>query len=280
MANALTKHTLYFSDIRLEVECNCAPVNAAIVRDWGAAQRSILATTTTHRIGVHATTDEISLTFDDERVWCEPLDEVPADTFELILYRRMLAEHCDRFGVFHAAAVVSNGIAWVLCGPSGAGKSSLSVAALRRGHHYYTDEFVVTDGSAVWGWPRTPQFGPPSREAGALPTWLTGLGPPDEHGTHRNPIRHQQVARTATPADRVHFVSIAQGPTTQLVPSSPTAALQHWTEAGFFGSPVCLGKLVGRNRSWRAVWRHPDELLDALENATRGQPSYARAPGT
>lgn len=90
----------------------------------------------------------------------------------------MLADHCDRYGVFHGGAVVSKGIAWVLCGPSNAGKSSLSVAALKRGYQYYTDEFVITDGEAVWGWPRTPQFGALPGVSEALPAWMKGTPPP------------------------------------------------------------------------------------------------------
>ena len=188
----------------------------------------------------------------------------PTDVFELVLQRKLFDLHSDRLGVFHAAAFEIHGTAWVLCGPSGAGKSSLSLAALARGFRYYTDEFVVTNGTAVWGWPRTPQFGAPD-DRKPLPDWLISTEPADEHGTRRRPVPRGQVARDVVPAQRVHVVSIGQGPRTLLEPISATMALRCWHEAAFFSSPVSLGRLVGLGRTWRAQWRHPDELLDTLE---------------
>jgi hypothetical protein len=276
MAHGLTQHTLFFSDARLELECDCEAVNDAIAADWGSARRPMLDTMKSHHLGVYAT-DTLTVTFDDEIVWSEPLDQTPTDPFEWVLYRKMFAEHHDRFGVLHGAAVVSNQIAWLLCGPSGAGKSSLSVAALRRGYDYYSDEFVVTDGSAIWGWPRTPHFGPPQRDTDRLPSWFADMGAPDEHGTHRRPVPHEQVAKAPTPADRVHLVFIEQGSTTALTPLEPMAALQCLSEAAFFESSVPFGKLVARGRTWRGVWRHPDEILDALESATlHSLPAHCR----
>jgi hypothetical protein len=266
MAHPVTHHTLYFSDVRVEIDSDCAEVDALIVRDWQAARRPILETTRTQRIGVRASS-ELVMTFDGEIVWREPLDATPADAFELVFYRRMLADHCDRFGVFHGAAVQARGTAFVFCGPSGSGKSSLSVAATRRGYHYYSDEFVVTDGFGLWGWPRTPQFGP-DPDSSSLPSWLTSIGPPDAHGTYRSPVGLEQVASEPTGHSHVHFVSIARGPETGLVPINRTTALRHWLEARFFQPPMSLGQLVGTTRTWQAQWRHPDELLDALELLT------------
>ena len=277
MANDLTQHTLHLSDYRLEIESDCVPVNKVIARTWDAGRRPILAPTKTHRIGVY-TADALKLTIDGEPVWSRPLDDAPADTFELMLYRRMLAEHESRFGMFHAAAVGGPGITWVLCGASGAGKSSLAVTALMRGYHYYTDEFVVTDGHLVWGWPRAPQFDPSSHPGAELPEWLTELDPPDEDATHRYSVPRHQVARCPAPAEQVHFVYIARGARTRLEPVGVTEALQLWTEAAFYDSPVSLGAIVSRARSWRAVWRHPGELWQALEQATQGKPREGRIP--
>lgn len=277
MASGLTRHTLFFSDARLELECDCDALNDAIEKDWGAAQHPMLRTTKTHRLGVHAT-DTLTLNFDDECVWREPLDGAPADAFEWVLYRRMFAEHHPRFGVFHGAAVVSNEVAWLFCGPSGAGKSSLSVAASRRGYDYYSDEFVVTDGSAIWGWPRTPHFDPPSSSSDALPSWLVGIGAPDEHGTYRQPVRREQVARAPTLAGRVQVVLVERGPMTELAPVASRTALQALSEAAFFESSVPLGALVAPSRTWRGVWRHPEELLDALERVISA-PVHAPALG-
>ncbi|MGB5809403.1 MAG: hypothetical protein WBG86_02660, partial [Polyangiales bacterium] len=273
MAHALTAHTLHFSDVRLQVECNSEPINDVIVRDWGAATHAFVGTMRGHHVRVHVGENELEVTFDEEQVWRQAPGESLTDAFELILYRRMLADHGDRYGVFHGAAVVSNGTAWVLCGPSNAGKSSLSVAALKRGYQYYTDEFVVTDGKAIWGWPRTPQFGALPGASPTLPMWLTETSPPDAHGTRREIMKRGQVACAATPAEHVHFVAVAQGASTRLQPSSSMTALRQWSEAAFFEPPVSLGKLVGMGQTWEAEWRHPDELLDALELASRVRPS-------
>lgn len=271
----MTHQALYFSDARIEVDSNCPDVDAMIARDWQGARRPIVETTRTHRVQVRASS-ELVVTFDGELVWREPLDARPADAFELILYRRMIADHCDRFGVFHGAAVHADELAFVFLGPSGAGKSSLAVAAMRRGYRYYSDEFVVTDGTAVWGWPRAPQFGPVPGSHRA-PTWMTDLGPPDGHGTYRSPLGAKQIAVSATRTHRIHFVSIEPGPTTRLAPMSSKRALCRWLEAAFFEPPISLGGLVGDGYAWRGQWRHPEELLDALEDRVREEEQLASA---
>jgi hypothetical protein len=275
MAHTLTHHTLYFSDARIEVDSDCPQVDAMIACDWYAARRPIVDTARTHRIRVRTSSDLV-VTFDDEVVWREPLDATPADAFELILYRRMLADHCDRFGVFHGAAVQAKGTAFVFCGPSGAGKSTLAVAAVKRGYHYYSDEFVVTDGSAVWGWPRTPQFGPDPGSP-RLPIWMVDIGPPDALGTYRSPLRPEQVAAEPTRASRMHFVRIEHGPATRLAPMPSKMALGQWLEASFFAPPMSLGELVGSACAWHGQWRHPDELLDALEDRALAEEYHVRA---
>ena len=169
-----------------------------------------------------------------------------------------------------------NGTTFVFCGPSGAGKSTLSVAAARRGYRYYSDEFVVTDGSSLWGWPRTPHFGPHPNSA-HLPSWWMGIGAPNEEGTYRAPVPLTQVAKEPASSSSVHFISIEQGPATEVVPIAPTTAIARWLEAAFLEPPMSLGGLVRPGRAWRASWRHPDELLDALELLTVAEPCRANA---
>jgi hypothetical protein len=56
--------------------------------------------------------------------------------------------------VFHAAAFVNGGRAWVLIGPRTAGKSTLVAALAASGVTILADDIVVTDGSTVFAGPR------------------------------------------------------------------------------------------------------------------------------
>jgi hypothetical protein len=204
-------------------------------------------------------------------VWSDGLVEDLVAGFEQWLYRVALARHRRRFCVFHAAALVSDDATVVFSGPSGAGKSSLALAAVRRGWKYFSDEFVVTDGELLWGWPRAIRFDPP--EPGARrPDYLVDL---DEDG---NAVTSAQDAappyfavpehglqRVACPAREVRFVSIAHASQTSLAPVPTGVGLKYWTEASFFRPALSFGALVGEDRAWRASWRNPDELLDSIE---------------
>lgn len=271
----MTNHTLYFSDVRVEIDSDCPEVDAWLRDHWQGGRRPIVETTKTRSVEVRASRDLV-IAFDGEIVWHQPRDATPADAFELVLYRRLLCDHFERLGVFHGAAVQTRGTAFVFCGPSGAGKSTLSVAAARRGYHYYSDEFVVTDGSSLWGWPRTPHFGP-DPDATTLPSWLMGIGAPDGDGMIRASLPLNQVATEPASSSRVHFVSIARGSTTRVAPLAPATAIARWLEAAFLEPPTSLGGLVGPGRAWQAHWRHPDELLDALELLTLAEPHRANA---
>lgn len=264
----MTKHTLYFSDACIELQCNDARIGAALERRWLGAVRSMLPVRKTYRAAV-TVASKLRIAFEDEVLWDEHVGEEPEHMVELYLYRGMLAEHRRRFGVFHGAAVTSNRESWVFCGRSGAGKSTLSTAALRRGYRYFTDEFVVTDGNALWGWPRTPEIDVQPSYHRRAPRWLVGFEPVDAQGTARYPLRLAQVARDRAPAERVHLVHLEPGITTRLRPIAPAEALRHWHEAAFHDSPVALGSLVGAQRVWHAQWADPDELLDELERASR-----------
>jgi hypothetical protein len=72
------------------------------------------------------------------------------------------------------------------------------------------------------------------------------------------------LQRVAAPAREVRFVSVARGAHTTLEPISTSVGLKHWTEAAFFEPAISLGALVGAHRTWRASWRHPDELIDLI----------------
>lgn len=59
----------------------------------------------------------------------------------------------------HAAGIVRNGVAALLCAPSGVGKSTLAMAAVSHGFKLLSDDAVYLEslnagGVRVWGWPR------------------------------------------------------------------------------------------------------------------------------
>jgi hypothetical protein len=207
---------------------------------------------------------------DGEVVWAGGVVEDLVAGFEQRLYRAALEQHEGRFVVFHAAALVSDGATVVFSGPSGAGKSSLALAAVRRGWKYFSDEFVVTDGQRVWGWPRAIRFDPP--EPGApYPDYLLDLDTDDdavESGEDAAPpycaVSGDALQRVACPAHEVRFVSVERGTHTTLSRVSTSVGLKYWTEAAFFEPTMSLGALVGVRRTWRASWRHPEELIDLI----------------
>jgi hypothetical protein len=207
---------------------------------------------------------------DGEVVWAGGVVEDLVAGFEQWLYRAALAQHEGRFVVFHAAGLVSDGATVVFSGPSGAGKSSLALAAVRRGWKYFSDEFVVTDGQRVWGWPRAIRFDPP--EPGApCPDYLVDLDTDHdavESGEDAAPpycaVSGDALQRVACPAHEVRFVSVERGTHTTLSRVSTSVGLKYWTEAAFFEPTMSLGALVGVRRTWRASWRDPEELIDLI----------------
>jgi HprK-related kinase A len=67
-----------------------------------------------------------------------------------------LAESMKDFMLLHAGAVSRNGAGIILPGPSGSGKSSLTLALVRGGYCYLSDEFAVVEPStgAVHAFPK------------------------------------------------------------------------------------------------------------------------------
>jgi hypothetical protein len=266
----LERHEIFLSGLRVGVRSSCAKTSRYLRRHWSAAKRPIVQPDARCDIEVIADASPRILV-DGEVVWSGGLAEDLAAGFEERLYRAALARHRRQFAVFHAAALVSNGAAFVFSGPSGAGKSSLALTAVRRGWKYFSDEFVVTDGQHVWGWPRAIRFDPP--EPGArCPDYLVGLDDDDEGAVARDgtvtpyyAVTEEALQESACPAHEVRFVSIERGTRTTLAPLSPTVGLKYWTEASFFEPSMSLGALVGRGRTWRASWSHPDELIDLIE---------------
>ena len=265
----LEQHEIFLSGLRVRVQSCCTRTNRYLQRHWSAAKLPILRPEACCDIEVIADASP-RIVVDGEVVWAGGVVEDLVAGFEQWLYRAALAQHEGRFAVFHAAALVSDGGTVVFSGPSGAGKSSLALAAVRRGWKYFSDEFVVTDGQRVWGWPRAIRFDP--TEPGApCPDYLVDLDTDhDAVESQQNvappyyPVSGHALQRVACSAREVRFVSVERGTDTTLSRVSTSVGLKCWTEAAFFEPTMSLGALVGVSRTWRASWRHPEELIDLI----------------
>lgn len=266
----LEQHEIFLSGLRVCVRSSCPKTNQYLRRHWSAAKSPILEPETTCHIEVIAGRSP-RVVVQGEVAWSDTQTDELVSSFELLLYRAALARHKGRFAVFHAAALVSGGSTVVFSGPSGAGKSSLALAAVRRGWRYFSDEFVVTNGQLLWGWPRAIRFDP-SEPGARRPDYLDGLDIDDDamasHPYDAPPyyaVPGHALQRAPSSAHHVRFVRIERGEKTTMAPVSTGVGLKYWTEAAFFVPTMSLGALVGADRSWRASWRHPDELIDLLE---------------
>ena len=268
--DVLEQHEIFLSGLRVAVRSSCGRTNRYLERHWSAARSPLVEPESLCEIEVIADSSP-RIEVDGEVVWSDSERDYLVAGFEQCLYRLALARHKARLVVFHAAALVTDDATFVFVGPSGAGKSSLALAGVRRGWRYFTDEFVVTDGDRLWGWPRAIRFD--AAEAGALqPSYLEDLDRDvDEADSAEGPAAPYYVVCGASlqpsprPAREVRLVSIERGEQTTLTEVSPLVALQRWTEASFFSPSVPLGGLVGTSRAWSASWRHPAELIDLIE---------------
>jgi hypothetical protein len=265
----LERHEIFLSGLRVSVESSCARTSRYLRRHWAAATAPIVEPDSTCEIEVLAESSP-RIVVDGELLWSDaPVEDLVAG-FEQWLYRLALARHKRRFAVFHGAALVSGRNTIVFSGPSGAGKSSLALAAVRRGWRYFSDEFVVSDGRGIWGWPRAIRFDPP-KPGVQRPDYLRDLDEDDDavespqDAAPYYAVTGDALQRATCSAREVHFVNIEPAAETTLSPLSPAIGLKHWTEASFFEPTISLGTLVGAGRAWDASWRHPDELLDLIE---------------
>ena len=268
--DALEHHEIFLSGLRVAVRSSCARTNRYLRCHWAAASTPIVEPDSLCEIEV-IDDESPRIEIDGEVVWSDDERDYLVAGFEQCLYRLAFARHRARLAVFHAAALATEGATFVFAGPSGAGKSSLALAAVRRGWRYFTDEFVVTDGKRLWGWPRAIRFDAP--EPGARrPSYLRGLDC-DVDAVSSSPeaappyyrVPGDALERAPRPAEEVRFVRIERGARTELTEVSAIVALQQWTEASFFEPSVSLGALVGGSRAWHASWRHPDELIELIE---------------
>lgn len=201
----------------------------------------------------------------DERLVCPRI--------ELQLYEAFLASELQaRRTVLHAAAVTGPGRCYVFAGVSGSGKSALSRAALRAGFRYLGDEHVITEGSSLWGVPRSVHLDlePASSEPAA---WHAGSERelyqfPGADGTLLRlpyvPIGPEQLALHAAPLGEVVLVALRRGTEDRIAPLSASQRLQ-LLEGAHFVRSAALAKLALVTRAYQVSWSDPDAAFAALD---------------
>lgn len=180
--------------------------------------------------------------------------------------------------VMHAGCVTKEGRGYLFVGPSGAGKSSICFTAVRRGYRYLSDESIVTDGTTVWGVPRSIQFDPPGSFDGPFPKWLEGApldfdlySPPNAESHLQRPLFVPGRSNTdeTCRAQDLLVVSLRRGDTDSIEKTSALQALSDLLEATFLPVvDVDLGRLAGRG-GMALTWSNPGTALSLLEEATR-----------
>ena len=230
MAVDVEHHEIFLSGLRVRVRSSCARTNRYIRKHWCAASIPLVEPWSSCEIEVVAGASP-RIVVDREVVWIDGVAEDLLAGFEQWLYRLAIAKHKGRFSVFHAAAVVRDGATVVLAGASGAGKSSLALAAVRRGWKYFTDEFVVTDGERVWGWPRAIRFDPPTpgiplpEHLRDLETDVDGRMSPTDAAPPYYPVATAMLPDGASSAESVHLLRVAHGSRSTLSKVSTSAGL-------------------------------------------------------
>jgi len=187
----------------------------------------------------------------------EPGDLVPR--FEMDLYEQVLAR-AEPAWILHAAALVVNGRALVLCGASGAGKTTLTLALAARGHRLLTEEVVWIDRYAtVRGLPRPLHVPADSPQRARIPTAWTQLPYPIRG---RNGLMHANVL-VVPPADALELGALPLG-TIVRIGHGPDWPVHLRASEG----------VAGFQRLWDRALRQDDEGLAAATEVLRTHGSY------
>lgn len=144
-----------------------------------------------------------------------------------------LLEQLKRHGRYalHAAGVVIDGRGVLLAGASGAGKSTLTLALLRAGAEFMSDDTVLL-GAPEPGWTYAfPDEIDLLEDSLALfPELLAGTDLPRWHGWRKRPLRHEDLF-DAAPVERSRsrlllFPEVAGRSASEATPLDPSTALE------------------------------------------------------
>lgn len=264
--------TLYLPATVLEIEGLPDRAHRALSAVWGAHIEPSRDPPRRTRWTVTRAGEEYELSypgFDSDRAASEAL---VAPRVEAALYGFLPRWH-EGEAMLHAATLVCEGRAVVLVGESGSGKSSLSLAAVRAGWGYVTDELTLTDGELVRGISRTIQFDP-APVGTVLPERLRALDVESYRMTPEGGVEHAQplvpwetlrVVREPLLAERAVVVRLdGQGPETVLEPIAASVALAALCEESRGKRTGPFGRLPGPGRAFRLEWRDPAEAVTHL----------------
>jgi hypothetical protein len=210
-------------------------------------------------------------------------DGVPLDThfdpneghwaLERALYEAISRHQRSGTEMLHGGCVIKGDRGFLFLGPSGAGKSSLSLAALRAGYQYLSDDVLLTDGRSVVGVPRAIQFDGPDQEGG-LPEWLLGsdvdqniypsFAPGDQNA---RPLVIPELDKLAgsVRAEHLRVVLLERGIKEEIQVMSPVETLSQLVDAAY--RPLRganLGALASRGGAVLR-WTDPERGLASLE---------------
>lgn len=133
--------------------------------------------------------------------------------FRLLAARRGMA-------LVHASALARDGRALVFCGLNKVGKSTLAAYLARQpGYRFMTDNFLLADGTAVYGFPETLRLAPGSLDR----LGIDGEAGRTVYGKHHIEIGPEETCLEADPAA---FFLVSNGATLAAAPLPAARALE------------------------------------------------------
>ncbi len=265
---------IHVSDVRIEIVCPDGTA-ASLRAVWDPASRPLIPVRRTTRWTACADRDGWTLTIDDVFVESGSAATSLALVIERELMTRLRGWHPDAC-ILHAALIEVGGTWAILLGQSGAGKSSLTLAGVRAGGRYVSDELVVTDGARVWGVGRSVLFdvGPvttplPERMAQAdRSSYRFRLPSGDEVAIPIMRVPPAQWATAPVDARSVVIVSLDGRGSDWVKPLSPAHGLAALLTASYTLEWRELGPLAREGQCFSLGWSDPARAIALLTEAT------------
>jgi hypothetical protein len=271
---------VFVSDVQIDIHCAMEEVLRGLRAVWDGCRVPAREIRARHVLSVRRR-DVYRIERDGVEIDWTHLEADVLPLLEGHLYEHLAAWLRPGDALLHAGAVVHNGRPILLVGPSGAGKSSLTLAAVRQGWGYMTDELVVTNGAELWGVARAIQFDP-VHDGAKLPPWLGGTNRQAYRfrGTDDVPstlplfeVPEEGIVRGSLPVARAYVVLLGRGEQDGVEPCSPLEALTGVHEAAFHRPAVDLGALTGAG-CLRLRWRTGEGGVEALRAALDQPEAY------
>ena len=262
-------------EVRISSDSECADSLEQLKGAWAGCREPTMPTYRQVEIHLHATPGGAAVLVDGKLQDVTMRRDHGQWLIEQYIYSALGEPGAPNHASFHAACVANDEFAWLLTGESNSGKSSLSLAALRAGYGYLSDDHVVTDGTWLWGLSRAVQFNRVARPDRLAPWLRSGLQQRPlsvlegaDFQPFFNPPASQWLHRL--PTQRVSVVRVRRADETSVRHAGPVDALNWLIAASHAPPPLNLGGLLATGRAYYLEWRTPEEGLIALESAQRG----------